>query len=286
MTIQIAAIVRNTFTELVRQKIFYIILVFALCAIGSSVFTARLTFQEEFQMLKDVCLGAMSIFTSLLAILATADFLPKDLEERTIYNVLSKPVPRFVYLLGKLTGIILLLFLFTLLMSGVFCLVLWLREYAVLAETQAQFADGPEEELTAALKAVSAATFNINLVPGILIIFVKSALLASLTLLISTFATSSLFTVMIAAAIYFIGHLQSTARDYWLQGSEIKWWSRIVIGLIALLFPDLQAFNLVDDVIAGAAIPVSIFLKTFALGWIYVAVYFAMAAFIFAGREL
>jgi ABC-2 type transport system permease protein len=188
--------------------------------------------------------------------------------------------------LGKLAGIILLLFLFTFLMSGVFCLVLWLREHAVLAETEAQFANGLAEERTAALKAVSAATFNVNLVPGILIIFVKSALLASLTLLISTFASSSLFSVMIAAAIYFIGHLQSTARDYWLQGVEIKWWTRIVVGLIALLFPDLQAFNLVDAVIAGAAIPLDIFLETFALGWVYVAVYFTIAAFIFAGREL
>jgi hypothetical protein len=286
MILQIAAIARNTFTELVRQKIFYIILVFALCALGSSVFMARLTFQEEFQMLKDVCLGAMSIFTSLLAILATANFLPKDLEERTIYNILSKPVPRFVYLLGKLAGIILLLLLFTFLMSGVFCLVLWLRERAVLAETQAQFVDGPAEELTAALKAVSAATFNVNLVPGVLVIFVKSALLASLTLLISTFATSSLFSILIAAAIYFIGHLQSTARDYWLQGAETRWWPRIVVGLIALLFPDLEAFNLVDAVIAGAAIPLSIFLETFALGWAYVAVYFTIAAFLFAGREL
>ena len=286
MTIQIAAVARNTFTELVRQKIFYIILVFALCAIGSSVFMARLTFQEEFQMLKDVCLGAMSIFTSLLAILATANFLPKDLEERTIYNILSKPVPRFIYLLGKLAGIILLLFLFTLLMSGVFCLVLWLREHAVLVETRRQFAHGPAEELAAALHAVRAATFNASLIPGILVIFVKSALLASLTLLISTFATSSLFTIMIAMAIYFIGHLQSTARDYWLQGTVITWWTRVAVGIIALLFPDLQAFNLADDVIAGASIPLNVFLKTFALGWTYVAVYFAVAAFIFAGREL
>ncbi len=286
MTLQIAAIARNTFTELVRQKIFSIILVFALCAIGSSVFLARLTFQEEFQMLKDVCLGAISIFTSLLAILATANFLPQDLEERTIYNVLSKPVPRFVYLLGKLAGIILLLFLFTLLMSGVFCLVLWLREQAVLVDTRTQFADGSAEELAAALKAVGAATFNANLIPGILIIFVKSALLASLTLLISTFATSSLFTVMIAVGIYFIGHLQSTAREYWLQGTAVTWGARVVVGLIALLFPDLQAFNLADHVIAGAAIPLSIFLNTFALGWTYVVVYFAVAAFIFTGREL
>jgi ABC-2 family transporter len=286
MTIQIAAIARNTFTELVRQKIFYIILIFALCAIGSSIFMAQLTFQEEFQMLKDVCLGAMSVFTSLLAILATANFLPKDLEERTIYNILSKPVPRFAYLLGKLIGIIVLLSLFTLLMSAIFCLVLWLRERAVLAETRVQLSDAPAEELTRALETITASGFNINLVPGILIILVKSAVLASLTLLISSFATSSLFTVMVAAAIYFIGHLQSTARDYWLQGADIKWATRFFLALIALLFPDLQAFNITDDVIAGAAIPLDVFLGTFALGWIYVAVYFALAGFLFSGREL
>jgi hypothetical protein len=286
MSVQAGVIARNTFTELVRQKIFYIILLFALCAIGSSVFMARLTFQEEFQMLKDVCLGAMSIFTSLLAILATANFLPKDLEDRTLYNLLSKPVPRFVYLLGKLAGIILLLLLFTFLMAVVFFLVLWAREQSVLAQTRAEFRDASPEELAAALKAVNDATFNANLVPGILIIFVKSVLLASLTLLISTFASSSLFTVMIAAAVYFIGHLQSTAREYWLQGVDIKWWTRLIVALIALLFPDLQSFNLTDDVIAGAPIPAAIFLETFALGWVYTAVYFAFSALVFAGREL
>jgi ABC-type Na+ efflux pump permease subunit len=286
MSVQAAVIARNTFTDLVRQKVFYIILVFAMCAIGSSVFMARLTFQEEFQMLKDVCLGAMSIFTSLLAILATANFLPRDLEDRTLYNLLSKPVPRFVYLLGKLAGIILLLLLFTLLMSAVFCLVLWMRERSVLFQTRSEFAESAPEELATALKAVTDATFNANLIPGILIIFVKSVLLASLTLLVSTFATSALFTVMIAAAVYFIGHLQSTAREYWLQGVDIKWWTHIIVALVALLFPDLQSFNLTDDVIAGAAIPPGIFLETFALGWIYTAVYFALSALVFAGREL
>lgn len=287
MLTRITTIAWNTFTELVRQKVFYIILVFGLFAIGCSVFMARLTFQEEFQMLKDVCLGSMSIFTSLLAILASANFLPKDMEDRTIYTILSKPVPRFVYLLGKLGGMILLLFLFVALMSTVFCAVLWMREHTVLTETRESMAGAPPAELAAALKTVTDSTFNINLVPGILIIFIKSALLAALALLVSTFATSALFTVMITAAIYFIGHLQATAREYWLQGSvDIKWWTRALLALVALLFPDLQAFNLADDVIAGAAIPLDLFLKTFALGWFYVAIYYALASFVFSGREL
>ncbi len=286
MTSRIIAIARNTLTDLVRQKVFYILLVFALCAIGSSVFMAQLRVEAQFQMIKDVCLGAMSIFTSLLAILATANFLPKDIEDRTIYTLLSKPVPRFSYLLGKLAGIIVLLLLFTLLMSLVFAAVLWTREQSALAAIRMEFAGAPAEELHQAIKSVTDATFNANLIPGILIIFVKSALLAALTLFISSFATSSLFTVMITAAIYFIGHLQATAREAWLQGVDIKWWTRILIAVISLLFPDLQAFNLADDMIAGAAIPWNVFIETFALGWTYVAVYFALAAFVFAGREL
>lgn len=282
----IVPIAKNTFTDLVRQKVFIIILIFALCAIGSSVLMAQLSFMEEFQMLKDVCLGSMSIFTSLLAILATANFLPRDLEERTIYTLLSKPVPRFAYLLGKLVGIISVLLVFILLMSAVFCAVLWLREQQVLQNTLETMRGAPAEELNAALDQVRHATFNINLVPGILIIFVKSALLASMTLFISTFSSSALFTVMIASAIYFIGHLQSTAREAWMQGMSSNWLTTILSAALALLFPDLQAFNLSDDVIAGAAISLSIFLQTFGLGWIYVAVYFAVGAFIFSGREL
>ncbi len=282
----ILPIARNTFIDLARQKVFNILLIFALCAIGSSLFMSKLTFQEEFQMLKDVCLGAMSIFTSLLAILATAGFLPRDMEDRTIYTLLAKPVPRFAYLLGKLLGIIALLFLFTVLMSALSAVMLWLREQTVLAETQAQMAGSSPEDIKAALLAVTQATFNINLIPGVLIIFVKSALLASMTLLISTFASSSLFTVMTSAAVYFIGHLQATAREYWQQGVDLTWWSQLFTGVLALLFPDLQAFNLTDDVIAGAAIPWSIFFQTFALGWVYVTVYFAIGAFVFSAREL
>jgi len=288
MLTRITAISKNTLTELIRQKVFYILLIFALVAIGSSSLMARLSFQEEFQMLKDVCLGAMSIFTSLLAILATASFLPKDLEERTIYTLLSKPVPRYAYLLGKLGGILLLLLLFTLLMSAVFAVVLWLRESAVLGEIRSQFAGAEtSEEAIAAIKSVTDATFNANLIPGIAIIFVKSGLLAAMTLFVSTFATSALFTVMVSAAIYFIGHLQATARDYWLNSmATVEWWQTLLAGFVALLFPDLQAFNLTDDVIAGAVVPLTLFLKTCALGGVYVAVYFLLAAFVFSTREL
>src|SRR5207248_10914013 len=117
---RIFAITGNTLTDLTRQKVFYFLLIFALILIGSSVFLARFTFQQEFQILKDVSLGAMSIFTSLLAILAAARLIPQDIEDRTIYTILAKPVPRFEYLLGKIGGVLLLLAISTVVMSAGF----------------------------------------------------------------------------------------------------------------------------------------------------------------------
>jgi len=280
------AIARNTFTELVRQKVFYFLMIFALLVIGNSAFMAKFSFQEQFQMLKDISLGAMSVFGSIIAILATANFLPKDMEDRTIYTILAKPVPRFIYLLGKLCGIFSLLAVSILLMSALFLAVLWIREGTVLAETRAQLQGATPEEIASAVKEVTNATFNINLIPGIVVIFLKSALLASLTLFLSTFATSSIFTILIATALYFIGHLQSTAREYWLAGVDVQWWSRLLAALVSLLFPDLQAFNLTDDIIAGAAVPLALFAGTVGLGLLYISVYFSLAALVFSGREL
>ena len=280
------AIARNTFTELVRQKVFYFLMIFALLVIGNSAFMAKFSFQEQFQMLKDISLGAMSVFGSIIAILATANFLPKDMEDRTIYTILAKPVPRFSYLLGKLCGIFTLLAVSILLMSAVFLAVLWIREATVLAETRAQLQGASAEEIAAAVKEVTNATFHINLIPGIAVIFLKSALLASLTLFLSTFATSSIFTILMATALYFIGHLQSTAREYWLAGVDVQWWSRLLAALVSLLFPDLQAFNLTDDIIAGAAVPMAVFAGTIGLGLLYISVYFSLAALVFSDREL
>lgn len=280
------AIAWNTFTELVRMKVFYFLLIFALLIIGNSAFVAKFSFQEQFQMLKDISLGAMSVFTSILAILATANFLPKDMEDRTIYTILAKPVPRFSYLLGKLAGILILLGLSIVLMTALFLAVLWLREHSVLAETRSQLQGAPVEELELALREVRMSTFNSNLAPGIAIIFIKSALLAAMTLFISTFSTSGIFTILMAVAVYFIGHLQATAREFWMAGVDVQWWTRVLAALVALLFPDLQAFNLSDDVIAGVAVPFGLFLQTAALGGLYVAVYFMLAALVFSGREL
>jgi ABC-type Na+ efflux pump permease subunit len=283
---RILAITRNTLIELTRLKVFYVLLVFALVLIGSSIFMAQFSFQQEFQILKDVSLGAISIFTSLLAIVATARLLPQDMEDRILYTILAKPVPRFEYVLGKIAGVLLLLAISTLVMGAAFLLVLFFREQAVLHATARQMSGAPPDQVADALRAVRSSAFNLDIFPGIVIIYLKACLLAALTLFVSTFATSNIFTIVIMAFIYFIGHLQATAREYWLHEHSSGLIARVFLAVVTLVFPDLQAFNLVDDIVAGTAISLALFTKTAVLGIFYTTIYTLLAAFVFYGKEL
>ncbi len=280
---RVSAIASNTLLELVRLKVFYFLLLFALLIIGSSAFTSKFSFQEQFQVLKDVSLGAMSIFTWLLAVLATAMLLPKDIEDRTLYTILAKPVPRFEYLLGKFAGVLFLLFIALSLMSAVFVVVLYTREQAALAEA---VRTTPPNMLDAELQQIRASTFNPNLIPGIVIIYLKAALCAALTLLLSTFASSWIFTIIISVVVYLIGHVQPIAREAYLSSVTVSPLTKVFLALVSLLIPDLTALSLVDDIVVGNAIPLLLFAKTAALGGIYVTFYFLAGYFLFAGKEL
>jgi len=266
--------------------VFYVLLVFALLLIGSSIFMAQFSFQQEFQILKDVSLGAISIFTSVLAIVATARLLPQDMEDRIVYTILAKPVPRFEYVLGKIAGVLLLLAISTLLMGAAFLLVLYMREQAVAHAALRQMSGAPPDQIADALRIIRSSAFNIDVLPGIVVIYLKACLLAALTLFVSTFATSNIFTIVVMVFIYFIGHLQATAREYWLEAHSSGVITRIFLAIVALFFPDLQAFNLVDDIVAGTAISLVVFAKTAVLGVFYTVIYTLLAAFVFYGKEL
>jgi hypothetical protein len=283
---RISAITGNTVTLLTRQKTFYVVLLFALLLIGNSAFLTQFSFQQEFQVLKDIALGAMSIFSSLLAILATAQLIPRDFEDRTIYTILAKPVSRLEYLLGRLCGVLVLLAISMIFMSLLFVVVLGVREHFVLNDTLRQLSALPEEQVVEALRAVRRAAFNPNLFSGIVIIYLKSCLLAALTLFISTFASTTVFTTFVMAFAYFIGHLQSTARNYWLHANGTGWMTNGFLALVTLFFPDLQLFNLVDDIVVGTTIPTSLLMRTALLGSLYVGFYLFVAWLVFRRKPL
>ena len=286
--LRVAALVQNTFLELVRMRVFYFVLLFALLVIGSSLFTVQFSFQDQFQVLKDVSLGAISIFSWLLGMLCTALLLPRDAEDRTLYTILAKPVSRFEYLLGKMLGVFLLLAVAMGVMGALFLAVLSIREHQVLAEIAREAARQatPAEELVKQIADVRSAAFQWNLIPGLAVIYLKAVLCAALTLLISTFATSTVFTVLVSVLVYLIGHVQGLAREYWLRGGEASWLLKGALALVALVFPDLQLFNVVDEIAVGTPVSPALFGQVAAFGLLYTVIYGLLAQVVFSSKEL
>jgi ABC-type Na+ efflux pump permease subunit len=280
---RVGALAHNTLLELIRLKVFYFLLLFAFLVIGSSIFTVKFSFQNPIQILKDVGLGAMSIFSWLLGLLCTANLIPKDLEDRTLYTILAKPVPRFEYILGKLLGVFGMLTIAVGLMSVLFAGVLALREQQELAEL---VVNTPKDQLAAAVAEMRASAFQANLLPGVALILIKAFLCATFTLLLSTFASSSVFTMLTSAVIYLIGHVQGIAREAWLAKGDASPLLKVLSAAVALVFPDLQLFNVVDEIAVGTHLPATLFWQVAGFGVLYTLAYFLLAQVVFATREL
>jgi hypothetical protein len=118
-------------------------------------------------------------------------------------------------------------------------------------------------------------------------VFLRASIMASLALLISTFSTSTLFTTIVSFMVYFIGHFQADARDFYLQAGQAgeSGLSRVAALLVSLVLPDFQLFNVIDAVIEGQALPL-LMLGKLALVGLYYALFFTLASWwVFSDKE-
>lgn len=243
-----------TVTQLVRMKILAFLLVFCFIVVAAGFAFPVMNPEQQLKLLKDVSFGALQVFSVVIAIVSTALLLPRDLEDRTLYTILSKPVPRFEYLLGKLIGVLLLIGAGLILMDIAFSAVLWFRQNLVLSQSIAALKQQgvATPEAIAQLNdfvARQGLTWTIHF--GVWAIFLKAAVITALALMISCFASSTLFTVVIAFCVTIIGHGQGLIRDHFLHGSFSTLVEKTLSALLAILTPDLGVFDVVDNVING-----------------------------------
>ncbi len=292
---RIWVIATHTFTQLVRMKVFYFLAVFAVIAIASNFFDLPQHEGPEavganvLRSIKSWSLGAMTLFSVVLSVVATALLLPKDAEDRTLYTILAKPVPRFDYLAGKLLGVLLLVFVSLALMDALMTAVLHVRTNMVVAqqEEMAKAMGWPQDAITSLRNETLESGPNASLQGAVFAVFLRASIMASLALLISTFSSSTLFTTIVSFLIYFIGHFQADARNLYLHSGEAGEgvFARLASLLLSLVLPDFQLFNVIDAVIEGQALPM-IAVAKLALVGLYYAVFFTIASwFIFADKE-
>lgn len=276
-----------TFTQLVRMKILWFLAILVFLIGGLGFFSAALSHSPVQQLitLKSVALFVMGLFAELLAIAATAVLIPRDIEDRTLYTILCRPVPRIEYILGKFFGILALLAISLAALDLMLNATLWLRQGQVIEEQLLVYKvmGLAEDELAVERARLENLGVSWTLQIGVATIFMRAAIMAALTLLLSSIATSTLFTQVTAVTAYFIGHLVAMARSEAFLGDE--WWLRTLVGIVAFLFPDLQLFNLNDALVRGEEISTGMLAQMSWMGIAYVVVYLLFAWLVFSERE-
>jgi hypothetical protein len=301
---RIVTIGRNTLTEAVRQKVLNVLLIFSLVLVGSSVAVSQLAtpgldsagmFDAQIKFVKDFGCGAIGLFGFFIALLSTAQLIPQELHNRTIYTILAKPVRRSEFLLGKFFGIVLLLALCVALMSLAFAATLYWQELRGIDQTEAVYNNGPNWRANPL--AVNAYNHDVEeivrqvrdpqIIEAVVLIFMKLLMTTGIALLISTFATSSIFTIVTTFMVYLIGHMESTAREFWLAGgANASIWQSSLVGFISLLIPDMNSFTIVDEILAGNKVPWHHALSLIGYADVYLIVLLGVSIVIFDYREI
>ena len=277
-----------TVTQLVRMKILVFLVVLSVIVVAAGFIFPVFSAEQQLKMLKYVSFGALQFFSLVLAIVATALLLPKDMEDRTLYTILSKPVPRFEYLLGKFLGVMLLIGGGLLVMDLLLCAVLHFRQITVLAQEIAflQSGNATAEEIAIETQRIVAQGVSWQLQAGVLAVFLKAAVVTGLALMISCFASSTLFTVITTFCVVIVGQGQELIREFFFHRAFDATWEKIASGALAVLVPDLRLFDIIDRVVSGETLLLSASAYMVGAAALYLTGYLTLSHLLFIEKEL
>jgi len=250
----IAVIALNTFRENLRDKILYNLLFFALLLIGVSVLLGTLTIAEQEKIVTDMGLAAINLVGVLIAVFVGVGLVSKEIERRTVYTIMARPIHRVQFILGKYLGLVLLLLVNLVIMAAVLLGTLWMDRAPVTP---------------ALLQAVQ-------------LMFVELLLVTALALFFSTFSSSTL-SATLALALYVVGHLTPDLKGI-ANKSQNEWLQAVMTGLYYLC-PNLEALNIKGVAAAGIGVTLSYQALASLYGLLYTAILITAACAVFQRRD-
>ncbi|MBW2244947.1 MAG: ABC transporter permease subunit [Deltaproteobacteria bacterium] len=253
-TLAITAIAENTVRDAVRNKVLYILLFFALVLIGASFLLATLSYVERERILQDIALASIRIFGAAIAIFIGVSLVHREVDRRTIFTILSKPVSRADFLIGKYLGLVTTLWLQLAIMSAGFVLVSWSMGAPL---------DGGH--------AIALAATALEL-----------AVLVAIATLFSSFATPFL-AACYSIGLYVVGHI---TRDIRALGEIAESGAAKSLTVwIHRIFPDLESFNWTIEAVHGLPIPPEQVAWSFVMGIGWCIAFLTIAVVVFERRD-
>lgn len=255
------------FRESVRDRVPYSIVVFAVLMIAASYLISQLTAGQDLKIIKDLGLAALLLFGLLIAVFIGVGLVTKEVDKRSVYGVLTKPLSRSQFLLGKYAGLVMTL--------AVNLAVMTIALYAVLFYSD--FATHGALGVGAAAPVVDP-----RMLVAVVLIFAELMLVTALALFFSTFS-SPLWATVLTLALWVAGHFNSDLRNFGaiVESPPIVWLARVVYYVI----PNLAPFDVKSEVVHGIQVAWRHVAYTLAYAALYIGVLLTASMTIFGRRD-
>jgi len=258
----------HVFRDSVRDKVLYSIVAFAVLLMAVSYLIGQLTAGEDLKIIKDLGLAAMSLMGLFIAVFIGIGLIAREIDRRSIYAILAKPIRRPELILGKYLGLVGTLFVNLAVMAVAYYLVL-----AYIGSTMSE----------AALNAAPAPPTDPRLLLAVAMIGLELALVTALALFWSSFSSSALLSAGLTVGLYVAGQF----------GSDLKNFEQVVespaAGFVGralyYLLPNFAAFDIKTEVVHALPIQPGYLALTAGYAVVYIALLLTASVLIFSRRD-
>ncbi|MHC5538782.1 ABC transporter permease subunit [Singulisphaera rosea] len=262
-----------TAKEAIRQPAFFVLAFIAGSSLVCSIFVSYFTFGEDIKMYKDTGLTTISFASLLLALLTASSTVAEEIEGKTAITLLSKPINRRQFIVGKFLGIELGVLVLFLILGSLFEMGVWYKYAYDLRESA-----GGVAELSKQIDQVR------QVLPGLALGFFEVTVLAAISVAIST-RLPMLVNLVVCIAIFFLGHLSPVLVE--ATKGDVNELVSFMARLFAWILPSLEFFNAGPSIATGTMIPwVSYVLPAFGYCVLYSGAALLFAFLLFEDRDL
>ena len=248
----------NTFREAVRDRVLYSLVFFGLLMIAVAILVGQISIGIENLVIVSLGLSAISVIGLMIAIFIGVGLFYKEMDKRTLYALLAKPVQRWEFLLGKFAGLVLTLGVNTGAMAvGLFLVLLFVRH--------------------------SLERTDIAIIIAVYFILLKLALIVALAMLFSCF-TTPLLSILFTSGLYIAGLFVQEMRTFHTRTPNPA--LEAIFRWLSYVLPNFENFDVMAAATHGRMIPASLILENTIYALLYCLVVMLTAAAVFSRRNL
>jgi len=266
---RIALVARHVFKENVRDRVLYSIVGFALLLVAASLLLGQITAGQDVKIIKDLGLATLELAAIVMTVFIGVGLVAREIDRRSIYSLLAKPLPRWEFVVGKYAGLVLTVTVNIVMMAAALYLLLAYFQWI-----------SPE----VVRKGWDTSATDPRLFVAVGMIVLEMALLTAVALLFSTFSSSALWSIVFTVGVLIAG-IESQDLRHFGDIVDVAPAGAAVVSAIGWIVPAFSAFDLKADVVHGQPISAGYVGYTALYALAYAAAAVGGAIAIFSRRE-